>query len=726
MRKSILKEQIKQKDNTYQSAEAIIKKILDKIINLSVKQSFSNKINSELGNYCFNYMKDNITNMFELNYITYTKESINTKNIINDNNNKSELLFKRKKPDNNTWIEILEPNNLGPDRCEGINVNYRELPYNEDEQNTSNKSIKNNQNKKNKKPKKIKSNFSLHNSININSPDQKSNKNLVLFDIKENNKNITIPNNSNNVNNIISTNIKPNNNNIIQKENNTSQNKNIDNKKSDKISSSIKKKEIIEFSCEDIPDSSQEPSMYDLPNVEFLRREYEESLVKKEEEKIKQKIDEEKEKKQMKLLNDKKNKKLLDSNKLTFDPNGKIISFRQYNTDNLKDFIIPKNFIKEPKRPNANNSNSTQKKTKNINNNNIPINSKTPRKSIKFKEEIIIKNEIAPYHPIKININKSNEKVIPSGSNYQIMSPEIGVTIRENGQSKEGSKEFNKYFKKYSLQDYDEMLNEHLPKINRTFLKTNMVSMETPSPRKSIRKSIFNLNITNKSNTVKRKSKDLTQNNIINKSEDISSYNPLMTSQNNENTLLEKDINNTFNYKMTDSPIKNNMLSSRRTVLNNNNPLLSSIYTNNMNSSNLYTTNIDKFITMKKSGISSLKLELDSLKDLTENNDGLYNNVLTARNNDFIGEKFRIKNHSILNKKNHYINYFGDFNKKIMTNKRWGNELTERYNNKVSTVYSKHQTKLQILRELGNNILIGNKIKLPRNRKVNLITSNNY
>ncbi len=270
------------------------------------------------------------------------------------------------------------------------------------------------------------------------------------------------------------------------------------------------------------------------------------------------------------------------------------------------------------------------------------------------------------------------------------------------------------------------MLNEHLPKINRTFLKTNMIGMETPSPRKSIRKSIFNLNNTNQFNTVKRKSKDLTQNNIINKSEDISSYNPLMTSQNNENTLLEKDINNAFNYKMTDSPIKNNMLSSRRTVLNNNNPLLSSIYTNNMNSSNLYTTSIDKFITMRKSGISSLKLELDSLKDLTENNDGLYNNVLTARNNDFIGEKFRIKNHSILNKKNHYTNYFGDFNKKIMTNKKWGNDLTERYNNKVSTVYSKHQTKLQILRELGNNILIGNKMKLPRNRKVNLITSNNY
>ena len=93
---------------------------------------------------------------------------------------------------------------------------------------------------------------------------------------------------------------------------------------------------------------------------------------------------------------------------------------------------------------------------------------------------------------------------------------------------------------------------------------------------------------------------------------------------------------------------------------------------------------------------------------------------MTSRNNDIIGEKFRIKNHSLLNKTNHYMNYFGDFNKKIMTNKKWGNELTERFNNNNTTVYSKHQTKLQILRELGNTILIGNKVKLPRNRKVDI------
>ena len=47
------------------------------------------------------------------------------------------------------------------------------------------------------------------------------------------------------------------------------------------------------------------------------------------------------------------------------------------------------------------------------------------------------------------------------------------------------------------------------------------------------------------------------------------------------------------------------------------------------NNNNLYTTNFDKFITMKKVGMGSLKLELDSLKDLDDNT-GFYKNSLTT------------------------------------------------------------------------------------------------
>ena len=266
------------------------------------------------------------------------------------------------------------------------------------------------------------------------------------------------------------------------------------------------------------------------------------------------------------------------------------------------------------------------------------------------------------------------------------------------------------------------MLNDYLPNMNKKFLKTSFGSIPG---RQSLRNNVLNINniIKNKqSEIIKRNSKDININNIINNSEEV--YNPLISSQNKENSLLEKDINNSSTYKTLDIQ-NNNMLSSIRY----NNPLLSSYNNNSSNlNNNLYTTNFDKFITMKKGGVGSLKLELDSLKDLSEiNHDGFYKNSLTTRYNDIIGEKFRIKNNSHIsrNMNTKYKNEFGDFNKRILTNKRWGNEISNNNtNNNINTVYSKHQTKIQILRELGSNILNGVKIKLPRDRKVNLPKNN--
>ena len=415
----------------------------------------------------------------------------------------------------------------------------------------------------------------------------------------------------------------------------------------------------------------------------------------------------------------KKNLKIIDSNKLTFDSDGKIISFRPYRLDNLKDFILTKNFIKDFKK--NDNLNTGQKSPRKSTTNKTP--SKITKAKKEEKEEEIIRNTpINKDKLFKIIDIKPIEKIIPSGNNFHLISPDVGVIIKDNGQLKEGSREFNKHFKKYSLQDYDKMLNDYLPNMNKKFLKTSFGSIPG---RQSLRNNVLNINniIKNKqSEIIKRNSKDININNIINNSEEV--YNPLISSQNKENSLLEKDINNSSTYKTLDIQ-NNNMLSSIRY----NNPLLSSYNNNSSNlNNNLYTTNFDKFITMKKGGVGSLKLELDSLKDLSEiNHDGFYKNSLTTRYNDIIGEKFRIKNNSHIsrNMNTKYKNEFGDFNKRILTNKRWGNEISSNNtNNNINTVYSKHQTKIQILRELGSNILNGVKIKLPRDRKVNLPKNN--
>ena len=696
MKKSIQKTKNSQNNNLYQSTESIIKIIIDKLIYLSIRKSYSNKIDSQLQDYCFNYMKNNINNMFEPYYISHTLDSKKPINNNENNEKKDELFWKLKKPQNNTWVEILEPQYFEIDRYEGTNIKYKEIK-DDDIGSVGRKKIQNIPETKN-------ANKKSHFIYNKNNNDiiKASNKNVKIDFIEkiENIKKIS------DKNLLISNNIVNKKDNILKEKGVSPTNNNISSKNKNK-----KINQIAEFSNEEISNLSEDDNKkYDLPNVEILRKEIEESKLRIEEEKRKMKKEDEKENVLQKLINDKKNKKIFDSNRLTFDSDGKIIYFKQYNIDNLKDFALTKNFIKEVKK--NDNIKVTKKK---LNNNNNQI-SKTPVKVLKIKEEEIIRQ-------YKNQINRINdrpvEKIIPSGSNFQIMSPDIGVVIKENGQSKEGPKEFSKYFKKYSIKDYDDMLNNYLPKINKKFLKTNFDSMPN---RKSLRNNVLNLNNIIKNNQLnlnKIKSNDI--NNIVN-NEDISIYNPLLSSQNKENNLIDKNMNNLSNYKSIDIP-NNNMLSSRISLLNNskNNPLLSSfnnINSSNMNNNNLYTTNLDKFITMKKEGMGSLKLELDSLKDLDDDS-GFYKNSLTTRYNDIIGNQFRTKNKS-LNPKNEYKNDFGEFNKKILTNRKWGNEINLNNSNSINTVYSKHQTKIQVLRELGSNILDGIKIKLPRNRKVNL------
>ena len=71
---------------------------------------------------------------------------------------------------------------------------------------------------------------------------------------------------------------------------------------------------------------------------------------------------------------------------------------------------------------------------------------------------------------MKISTEK-NEQIIPSGSNFSIMLPNIGVTLKEDDQIKERTLEFKKYFKKYSISDYDRISRDYLPLQNKTILK---------------------------------------------------------------------------------------------------------------------------------------------------------------------------------------------------------------------------------------------------------------
>ena len=87
-------------------------------------------------------------------------------------------------------------------------------------------------------------------------------------------------------------------------------------------------------------------------------------------------------------------------------------------------------------------------------------------------------------------MDRIKEPVVASGSNFEIMNPECGVTLKENEKTKEGGKDFYSKYNKYSLEVYEETLN-------RT-ISSNFYSNQ--------KNSIMTSNINNNNNTVVNKS----------------------------------------------------------------------------------------------------------------------------------------------------------------------------------------------------------------------------
>ena len=61
-------------EKMYQSSEAIVKVILDKVITLALYEAYSTEISQNLGDFCFDHIKKEMTSLFELNFINYTKK----------------------------------------------------------------------------------------------------------------------------------------------------------------------------------------------------------------------------------------------------------------------------------------------------------------------------------------------------------------------------------------------------------------------------------------------------------------------------------------------------------------------------------------------------------------------------------------------------------------------------------------------------------------------------
>ena len=654
----------------YQTPEAVVKTILDKIINLSIRQSTINKINNQLKSYCFEYIQNQIEPLFEEKYINYSRP----------NNNTDTLFWKTKIPVENQWVEVKEPETLPSDRFEGAFTRIKELES------------------KNKKITIVQIKEGLENDILLNNTNEKE-ASEEENEKTENNKQIKKK--------LILTEKTEKKNNNKEEEEKTL-NKNKIQIPQTNIKKPNKKIQMVNFPSLDIPDIEKEfmHEVYDPPNIDKLRKEREEEIKKKEREK-KIQIDALKMAKK-KDDSEKINKKIkpLDSNKYTFDSNGQIMSFKQYKLDNLtKDFTFIKNSIKEHDRIKP-----LKKKKISIKKEQI----------IKITEEVI-KN---PNNEDEENKEKSQtekikdkkDRVIPSGSNFQIILPNIGVVIKENQKIKEGGREFNKYFNKYSIHDYDKILNEYVPLQNKTQMRSKMETLNLTTSnnlKKKMSESVDNTRTIASQNNFNNINKTFIYNN-----DNLNTNNPLLSTNDNiQITINDPDNNNNI---VNTSPYLKTSINSFNTNTNNYNPLMTSLNLKSafMNySQGKKGINFNSSITMKKPGSTSLKLEIENMQDLK--NDRAYYESQNIKQKNIFGKNF-MKNYKIALIKQPGNNSLSPFNKTILTDTNWGNQTGQKGQQKENIVFARHHTKQQALRELGSNILSGIKIKLPRDRKVEI------
>ena len=730
-------------DNPYQASESIAKALVDKIITISVRKSHNNHLNKIYKNYYFDCMQNQLDILFATNYLYYYDEP--------ENEERNKIFWNKNLEKKNTWVEITEPNSSKIDRYENVFmqfINYnpphvdnidnkkssimRSSTFNEGNSNKDDlfdSKIPNNASQKfslkikdvlNKKGNEILD--ILEEKSSASSKDEDTNrKKKKITKVRKSIKHITKTKKKNSISPKRDSLIKS----ISPKKESSKEKKNSDDEDISKNKKS-KRQSILAMNFIEIPNIDKESNneIYSPPDVEKLRKAVIEGKIKKEKEEKKHALI-----KKMTSINSVENifgddNKMIDSNKLTFDSNGKIISFKPIKIESFnKDFLSLKNGIKSLEINNANNKKSRFKRNKNKNQNEIIQREKS------YDKEIIIKNpEDDPEGKNSINYVKmsaiKNEQKIPSGSNFSLMLPNIGVTLREDDQVKEGKKEFGKYFKKYSMNDYDKILHEFLPLQNKTLIKNQLnqaenltsSSMNMTSVNKKnkyistnpLGNNLNNFNMTNTTNT------PLTQTLNYNTISELP--NPLI---NQQETIQENDINT--NNNNNSSFIKTNK--SMNSYYSGNN-----IYSGSM--SRLYNNNMSnftapKFIMLNKNcSCTSLKNEIENLKDLNEeSNLNIYPSKIKLKSRNIFLDNYKefYKNKRIKEKTINLIDSrTNELNKKIMINGLWGSQTLQKNKSSGNLLYGKHLTKYQALRELGSNLLTGIKIKLPRDRKVDI------
>ena len=607
--------------------ENIVTSILDKIISEIIISKKVEKMYTHFNDHCYNYLKNTLTPYFNQNFFYH-------ENGIDDLNYQQNIIHYSQKPITkvNTWVKIIEPSTPTLDRHIAGKNKFIELPKDEIPQTPVNKTISEEIDKNNE---------NIFN-ININKISNKPKKKGFGYLIKQ--KELTSK------------------------------------KKEDPMEIIVERKKSNKIVPLDLP-------YYDLPEETYkniycvindneennlLRKEKETQILKKEQERIEE---EKRKKKEQKKYFLKMNHKDFDFNKLTMDPNGKVINVLNQNADNfLKDFASLKLHVNDKKMTKRNSIKQTEPQNK--------LKRKSVVNNIKRKSDLKIeKNPIDNMNNLFNNIPKKKvgTEITPSGNNYLSINPEVGVIISNGIKSmqKEGGFDFVRKYNKPSMNEFSRMAYN-----NSNNYMSNLYSSHLASS--------YDMNSSIPSNIGDRNNKDY----IGYKIEFNENNNPLfknalrIPSNPQSSKSVQKSKNNKYNLKNNLSNVSVINNGYRRRInsnldINNNNRYDS--YKSIKLNDNFYSMNLQSiFYDKNDSNMKILKNKEieDSVNILEGKNSYLNKAVSTSKNNK---KQYRIRSLPLItetdnnnkNRLDEFVDndFINQFNFHIIKNKDWGNEL---------------------------------------------------
>ena len=543
----------------------IANEIIEKIISLVISTNFNKNIENQISFSCFNYVKDTVDSYISSAFISHDKDETyqesfvhvkdelileiepisikneNSKLDINSNNNNlnsqsnlkldEEIYFNNFYHGENDWNLMDEPKSNNFDRYATTMIKMKEI----------------------EKDKNVDLKYKKDGEV-LEEIDEESEKNSI-----------------NNANKNDKANSK------IKKKETKSKIKNKENAETnDTNNTNAKKKRNLidimnQFSYHDLDDNSDiyvEPKdmSFDKLRKELQEKQKEENAEKKVQNKAKIDMD------NKMRIEAEKNKKLV-GKKITVDANGQIVFIKAIKLDKLrKEFIslktghkLIKDEEKEKKKKkkklsqeeNSQEQTQDDKNGENSKNNikeEIVEKNKNTENTQKAKGKRLPKLKNKKFHSnlkdleddqLKARILKRIEEgpILPSGSNFDIMNMEVGVSLKENEKYKTGGKDFYHKYNKYSMDNYNRQLKE-TNDVN-SFLKTYE---EVANPTKSDYNYIGNLTETYNSSVgfINKSNFNQHKNNILTKYNTLSNF-----GINSNNSLMKTNSNLVPNLKLS-------------------------------------------------------------------------------------------------------------------------------------------------------------------------------